>query len=266
MTTPSSRDLELLSAYLDGQLSQSSRARLEIRIHTDAALASALEELRQTRTLLRHTPQRRAPRNFILTPRMAGIRPPVPRLVPVFSWASAVAMLFFIFTLGAGLVGQRSLSMAAANAVAPKAYGAGPLTGASAAPATTAPATAAASATFGPTAALPVAPAPATLAPAATATLLPALAAPLGSGSNPPPADQTVLPTPTEQTSIMTVEQATPPAVARAAQPPSAPKALRRPVNLWLVIWPGLAAILGALAGLVLWLNKRTFQRKNPRG
>ena len=65
MTPPSSRDLEQLSAYLDGQLSRSDRSRLEARIHSDPAFASALEELRQTRALLRHTPQRRAPRNFI---------------------------------------------------------------------------------------------------------------------------------------------------------------------------------------------------------
>ena len=82
MTTPSSRDLEQLSAYLDGQLSQSSRTRLETRIQSDPALASALEELRQTRAFLRRTPQRRAPRNFTLTPGMAGIRPPVPRAGP----------------------------------------------------------------------------------------------------------------------------------------------------------------------------------------
>ena len=81
MTTPSRRDLEQLSAYLDGQLSQSDRARLEIRIKSDAGLAAALEELRQTRAFLRRTPQRHAPRNFTLTPGMAGIRPPVPRLV-----------------------------------------------------------------------------------------------------------------------------------------------------------------------------------------
>ena len=127
MTPPSSRDLEQLSAYLDGQLSRSDLSRLEARIHADPEFAGALEELRQTRTLLQRAPQRRAPRNFTLTPRMAGIRPPVPRLVPVLSWASAVAMLFFIFTLGAALVGQLSFGAASKSAPAPMASGAGPL-------------------------------------------------------------------------------------------------------------------------------------------
>jgi anti-sigma factor RsiW len=239
MTTPSSRDLEQLSAYLDGQLSQSSQARLEIRIKSDPGLASALEELRQTRAFMRRTPHRRAPRNFTLTPGMAGIRPPVPRLVPVLSWASAVAMLFFIFTLGAGLVGQLSVGKTASmNAAAPMGGGAGPL------------------------AAAPIAPLM-----AAPATIAPATAAPLGGGSsNPPPADQTVLPTPTVEPSIMSVEQATPPAVSRLAQSPAAPKSLKRQVNYWLFIWPGMAVILGA-SSIVAWgLNKRAFQRKNPPG
>jgi hypothetical protein len=245
MTPPSSRDLEQLSAYLDGQLSQSSRTRLDIRIHSDPAFASALEELRQTRALLRRTPHRRAPRNFTLTPGMAGIRPPIPRLVPVLSWASAVAMLFFIFTLGAGLVGQLSLGMVGVsmNAAAPRASGAGPLVAATAAPSTAAPAI---------------------MAPEVAVS---ATAAPLGGGSsNPSSENQAVLPTPTEEISIMPVEQATPPGVVQVAQSSLGPKTLHRPVNLWLFIWPGLAVLLGALAILAWGLNKRAFQRKNPHG
>ena len=275
MKPPSSRDLEILSAYLDGQLSRSSRARLETRIHADKELATALEELRQTRALLRRTPHRRAPRNFTLTPGMAGIRPPVPRLVPVLSWASAVAMLFFIFTLGASLVGQLSFGSAAPmSAAAPRASSEGPLVAATMAPLGAAPATAA-PATMPPVVAAPApqAPeataAPATMAPlaaAAPATIIPATAA-LGAGSsNPPPADQTVLPTPTPEISIMSVPQAAPPGIARVLPAPPVPKAPHRPVNLWLFIWPGLAVILGALAMLAWCLNRRSFQRKNPRG
>ena len=249
MTAPSSRASEQLSAYLDGQLSQSSRTCLETRIHSDPALASALEELRQTRAFLRRTPHRRAPRNFTLTPGMAGMRPPVPRLVPVLSWASAVAMLFFIFTLGAGLVGQLSLGMAAVgskNAAAPMGSGAGPL------PAATMP----------PDMAVPATAVPATMPSvvASPTSLAPFTAVPSAGSLNPPP-----VPAPTEETSIMSVEQATPPALARVAQSPLVPKALLGPVNLWLFIWAGLAILLGASAILVWGLNKRAFQRKNPR-
>ncbi len=251
MTPPSSRDLEQISAYLDGQLSQSDRTRLELRIQSDQALASALEELRQTRAFLRRTPQRRAPRNFTLTPRMAGIRPPVPHLVPVFSWASAVAMLLFIFTLGAGLVGQLSFREAASMpAPAPFALANG-ASAATAAPATMVPVVAA--------------PAPMLAATAVPATAAPATAVPSAGASNPPGANQTIQPTPTEQASVMSVEQATPAPVARAAPLASAPKAQQKPVNIWLFIWPGLAVLLAGLALLIYWLNKRAFQRKNPR-
>jgi len=113
MTTPSFRDVEQLSASLDGQLSQAERTRLEARLRSDPALAAALSDLRQSRAILRRTPKRRLPRNFTLTPKMAGIRPPVPRAVPAFSWASAVAMLLFALTLGTNLLGQLSFGAAA---------------------------------------------------------------------------------------------------------------------------------------------------------
>ena len=67
--TPSFRDVQQLSAYLDGQLKPSEAARLESRLQSEPGLASIFEELRQTRSLLRQLPQRRAPRNFTLTPK-----------------------------------------------------------------------------------------------------------------------------------------------------------------------------------------------------
>ncbi len=113
MTTPSFRDMEQLSAYLDNQLSQAEMSRLEIRIKSEPALAAVLADLREARTILRRTPKRRPPRNFMLSPTMAGIKPPVPRAVPIFGWASAVAMLLFVFTLGSNLIGRFSLGAAA---------------------------------------------------------------------------------------------------------------------------------------------------------
>ncbi len=92
------RDLELLSAYLDGQLNPSDSARLESRLASDESLRAALDNLRSTRSLLRQLPSRRAPRNFTLTPQMAGIKPPTPRVVPVFRFATAIATFLFIIT------------------------------------------------------------------------------------------------------------------------------------------------------------------------
>jgi anti-sigma factor RsiW len=94
------RDLELLSTYLDGQLSPSDSTRLEARLKTDPELASVLTDLRTTRNLLRKLPQRRAPRNFTLTRKMVGQNPPLPRAYPVFRFATALATLLFIFSFG----------------------------------------------------------------------------------------------------------------------------------------------------------------------
>ena len=221
-------DMENLSAYLDRQISQSERTRLEIRLQSDLVLAAALEEIRQTRALLQRTPQRRAPRNFTLKPRMAGIRPPVPRLVPVFSWASAVAMVLFIFTLGTSLVGQFPFGATAPMlAVAPNGIGGGPPIAATMAPANAAP-----------------------------ATLVPA----------PPGTDKTGIGTSTPEAYVASVPEATLPSARSVIQPPFAQKARNKPLSLWLVIWPGLGVLLGALAVFIRWLNLRAFQRKNPLG
>ena len=70
------RDIELLSSYLDGQLSSADSARLEARLRTDPEMRSVLQDLRGARSLLRQLPMRKAPRNFTLTPKMVGRNPP----------------------------------------------------------------------------------------------------------------------------------------------------------------------------------------------
>jgi len=94
------RDLELLSAYLDGQLNPSDSARLEARFKSDLQLVSVLNDLRATRNLLRKLPERKAPRNFTLTRKMVGQNPPLPRAYPVFRLATALATLLFVFSFG----------------------------------------------------------------------------------------------------------------------------------------------------------------------
>ena len=94
------RDLELLSSYLDGQLTPSDSARLEARLKSDRELVSALDDLRAARTILRQLPKRRAPRNFTLTRKMVGLNPPLPRSYPAFRFATVVATLLFFFTFG----------------------------------------------------------------------------------------------------------------------------------------------------------------------
>jgi anti-sigma factor RsiW len=91
---------EALSAYLDNQLPEKDRARLEARLKRESELRQALEELRRTRAVLRSQRPLRAPRNFTLTPAMAGVRRrgarPLGSPFGVLRLASALAMIFFV--------------------------------------------------------------------------------------------------------------------------------------------------------------------------
>jgi hypothetical protein len=93
------REIEQLSAYLDGQLSTSALARMETRLNSDPELASVLNDLRATRSILRKLPKRKAPRNFTLTRQMVGLKPPLPRTYPVFRFATAFASLMLMLSL-----------------------------------------------------------------------------------------------------------------------------------------------------------------------
>jgi anti-sigma factor RsiW len=95
------RDIENLSAYLDGQLSASDEARLEARLKTDPGLVSVMNDLRVARGMLRKLPARKAPRNFTLTRQMVGLKPPMPRSYPLLRLATVFASILFLFSFTA---------------------------------------------------------------------------------------------------------------------------------------------------------------------
>ncbi len=116
---------ELLSAYLDDQLSAGERARLEAQLATDPVLRAELDTLRHTVALVRDLPPVPIPRNFIL-PRTVAARPrPVQRARPRPAWAAplltaatAVVSLVFVVVLAGDLllsgVGGQAFAPAAA--------------------------------------------------------------------------------------------------------------------------------------------------------
>nr|HID15121.1 hypothetical protein [Anaerolineae bacterium] len=102
---------ELLSAYLDGQLSAGERARLEAQLAADPALRAELEALRHTVTLVRDLPLVSIPRNFILSPAVAARPRPAPLARPRRAWAAplltaatAVVSLLFVVVLAGDLL------------------------------------------------------------------------------------------------------------------------------------------------------------------
>jgi anti-sigma factor RsiW len=99
----SPRDIERLSAYLDGDLPPQQVEALEARLRSEAELRRRLEELRHTIAQLRDMPPVRAPRNFTLTPEMAGLKPRRPPLFSFFRFASAVAAVALVVVIGLDL-------------------------------------------------------------------------------------------------------------------------------------------------------------------
>lgn len=104
-------DWEALSSYLDNQLSPKDRARLEARFKQEPEMQQALEELRRTRVVLRSQRPMRAPRNFTLTPAMAGVRragrPLYAGPYNLLRLASALATIFFVLITVGDLAAQR---------------------------------------------------------------------------------------------------------------------------------------------------------------
>lgn len=104
------QDYELLSAYLDGELSAAEQASLEARLQVEPVLGQELESLRQTILMIRQLAVLRAPRNFTLDVSMIPPAGAVRRrpffasgMFSALSSAAAVALLL----LGVFLYGQQ---------------------------------------------------------------------------------------------------------------------------------------------------------------
>jgi len=116
MKTLSFRDVEQLSANLDGKLSQADSTRLKTRLASDPSLRAVMDDFSRTRAWLRKLPARRAPRNFTLTRKMAGVKPPLPRTYPILRFAAALATVLLVVTFAANALAP-SMSASAPMAV-----------------------------------------------------------------------------------------------------------------------------------------------------
>ncbi|PKO06343.1 MAG: hypothetical protein CVU41_06355 [Chloroflexi bacterium HGW-Chloroflexi-3] len=96
----SPKDWQLLSSYLDGQLTNREVSIVETRLHSEPQLKLTLMEMQQTRYLLQHAKKIPVPRSFTLTPEMAvQIRPARKPLFPFFSFASVIATIFLVVVI-----------------------------------------------------------------------------------------------------------------------------------------------------------------------
>jgi hypothetical protein len=108
----SRQDWQLLSEYIDGELSERKRIRFESRLDSERGLRTALQRIKKTRRILRTAPRLSAPKDFVLTPDMLPQRQqesffPVLRFATVLVSVLLVAVLVldfggFVFPLKTG--------------------------------------------------------------------------------------------------------------------------------------------------------------------
>lgn len=95
------RELELLSAYLDGELHPTQRQALEARLQHEADLRDRLENLRKTKIMVGYLPRLRAPRHYTLTPEMVTVRPQKKQpFLGTLRLASALAAILLVVLFG----------------------------------------------------------------------------------------------------------------------------------------------------------------------
>ncbi len=96
---------DLLSAYVDGEVAESDRRRVEAHLESCDACRTELEELRATVSLLRRMPELAVPRSFALTPEHAVAQRPVMPGGWTLRLAASGAALILVGLIAADLLG-----------------------------------------------------------------------------------------------------------------------------------------------------------------
>ena len=94
----SSRELHLLSAYLDGELSNKDQKRVGRLLSDHPAAISSLEKLRQAKSVIKLLPIHKVPRNFTISAEEVR-RSSIPNLAGVLRYASAVSAVLLVVVL-----------------------------------------------------------------------------------------------------------------------------------------------------------------------
>jgi hypothetical protein len=92
------RDHQLLSAYLDGELSQRDKAYVDRLLAENSHAQKAYQELKKIKSLLRFLPTRKVPRNFTLSAHETR-KFNIPSLAGVFRYSTAVSAVLLVIVL-----------------------------------------------------------------------------------------------------------------------------------------------------------------------
>ncbi|MDQ6909001.1 MAG: hypothetical protein M3176_19450 [Chloroflexota bacterium] len=218
---PAPIDDELLSAYLDGQISPAERDTVDVAMTADPAVRARAADLRATVALLHGLPQPAPRRTFILTPEQAAaIRPVrvpwITRLFPTVAAVSAVAAVLCLMLVAGDLAtGGFSTKQPAAVRTRPGVESVSDATTTrvtAAAAATTAAVTSGGIAASGASSATTALPAPAAAAALPAATVAAGSVASARSTGAPPPGAAIIIPS--------AVAPAATPTIVANVQPP----------------------------------------------
>ncbi|MCD4752477.1 MAG: hypothetical protein K8R40_05360 [Anaerolineaceae bacterium] len=115
------KDWHIISAYLDGQLTEKQETAFEERLTQETDLRDALRQIEWTKTVLRKAPRREVPHHFILTRQMAAeAKRHQTRVVRQYGLVSGIASLTFLILAGFQLLPLFKIGMAPNFAMAPK--------------------------------------------------------------------------------------------------------------------------------------------------
>jgi len=86
--TLTDKDWIMISAYLDNALSHTEAEKIKIRLEQEPSFKKGFDEIAYTRRMLRSLPQKRAPRNFTLSPTKTKAPIRTPWLQPALKYVS----------------------------------------------------------------------------------------------------------------------------------------------------------------------------------
>lgn len=106
------RQWQLLSAYLDNQLTQKEKGQAEELLQQSADARETLAALRRTHIILRALPVRKAPRNFTISAQLAK-KPVIPTFNALLRFSSALAAVLLVAVLALDFLGLTAPAPAA---------------------------------------------------------------------------------------------------------------------------------------------------------
>ncbi len=107
----SPKDTIALSAYLDDQLTEDQKEKIELRLEKEEGLRTTLENLRLTKEILRNAPQAKVSRNFTLNLEILELKKTTWNYSISMRLVSSIASILFVFVFLGDFINSNSISL-----------------------------------------------------------------------------------------------------------------------------------------------------------